>query len=150
MTSFLAYGSTSVAHPVRGHRRDAHMNAEAPRAKAPSTVLVVDDDPSVLGLVASVLSRRRYQVLTAESPAAALALWREHGPTIDVLLTDVVMPGDLSGVDLANRLSAQRKDLIVVYMTGHAQRPDLAPERLQAQGRRLIAKPFTIDGLLEA
>jgi two-component system cell cycle sensor histidine kinase/response regulator CckA len=121
----------------------------SPPSSEPLTLLVVDDDPSLLSLVATVLGRRGYRVLAADSSAAALRQWAAEEPAIRLLLTDVVMPGGISGVELAARLLADRPDLRVLFMTGHAKGADLE-SFVATRGAGLILKPFTLDALLQS
>jgi nitrogen-specific signal transduction histidine kinase/CheY-like chemotaxis protein len=119
----------------------------APVRRGTETILVVEDESGVRGLVRTVLARQGYRVLVAESPAQALALLAEHGQPIDLLLTDLVMPG-LSGRELAARLTAQQPGMKVLYMSGYtndeALRRDLVHETVD-----FLAKPFTPQALLD-
>lgn len=123
--------------------------ANAIEAGAGETILVVDDDVGVRDLVVGVLVRRKYRVLAANSAAAALEVWAQHGPTIRLLLTDIVMPGGISGSELAARLLALRPDLPVLYMSGYNPNP-IDREQVRRQGKSLLQKPFTIDQLVKA
>jgi two-component system, cell cycle sensor histidine kinase and response regulator CckA len=110
------------------------------------TVLVVEDEESVRRLAISVLERQGYAVLSAEGPMSAEAILVEHAGTIDLLLTDVIMPGG-NGADLAVRATALRPNLRVLMMSGYAQ--DALLERSPADlAASLIEKPFTPDILL--
>ncbi len=105
------------------------------------TVLVVEDDDHVRRLVTTTLERAGFTVLEAADGAAALAVAETH--TIDLLLTDVVMPG-IDGRELANRLVADHPGLDVVLMSGYAIDP--ADPALSAFP--LIEKPFLPRELL--
>lgn len=117
------------------------------------TILVVDDEPGILQLVAAILSAQPYRVLLADSGLKALEIYRQHGPGIDLVLTDVMMPG-MSGLVLAERMKATRQNLPVLYMTGGT----LGTLSAGSLDRRLcLLKPFdptalihTIQSLLEA
>lgn len=85
------------------------------------TILVVEDHDIVRQTVDRVLSEYGYQVLLAEDGPAAEQIWQDSERTIDLVLTDLVMPRGLSGLELSRRLRAQRSDLKVIYMTGHSQ-----------------------------
>jgi CheY-like chemotaxis protein len=82
------------------------------------TLLVVEDDECVSRLLGYVLGHRGYQVLEARCPEQALRLFAAHGPRIDLVLTDMVLPG-MSGRELAARLLAERPELKVIYMSGY-------------------------------
>ena len=87
---------------------------------AGGTVLVVEDEPVVLKFASSVLERRGYSVLVAETPHQALEVAARHDGQIDLLLTDVVLPG-MSGQELAGVLGGARLGLKVLYMSGYPQ-----------------------------
>ncbi|HMG54468.1 MAG TPA: ATP-binding protein [Kofleriaceae bacterium] len=106
------------------------------------TVLVVDDDDDVRRMVERALRRASYTVITASSGPDALVRARAHAGTIDLLLTDMVMPG-MTGQDLLRELSAERPQLEVVFMSGYHQGAPIDP-------RRFVAKPFDRDTLLGA
>ena len=82
-----------------------------------STILVVDDDPGVLDYASNVLEECGYAVLTATNGTAALLLIREH-PQIDLLFTDIVMPG-LDGGEVARRACEQKPGLKVLSTSGY-------------------------------
>jgi CheY-like chemotaxis protein len=94
-------------------------DAEKKTADMPTseTILVVDDEPGVLELVKFILDRQGYRVLQADSGTKALEICERLDVSIDLLLTDVMMPG-LNGLALVRRLKALHQDLPVVYMTG--------------------------------
>jgi two-component system cell cycle sensor histidine kinase/response regulator CckA len=104
------------------------------------TVLIAEDEPAVRKLVASTLKNEGYHLLLAESAEEALRLAAAHPGRIDLLLTDAIMPGQ-SGIELANRLIADRPGLPVIVMSGYTE------EMLDANGLtralELVHKPFT-------
>jgi DNA-binding response OmpR family regulator len=94
--------------------------ASAPRTVlAPETVLVVDGTPSVLEEVSLILKKAGFTVLPASSPEQAVQISLDCAGTIDLLITEVMMPG-MSGPDLARKLMEQRTKLRVMMMTGYA------------------------------
>lgn len=108
----------------------AVARAESPDAEAPDTgplpggketILLVDDEKSIRVPTAAYLERLGYSVLTADSPEAAIHLAQEHPAVIDLLLSDMVMPG-MSGVDLRNHLLSARPAMKSVFMTGYTTR----------------------------
>jgi CheY-like chemotaxis protein len=109
----------------------------------PYTVLVVDDEPLVRELVAAALERDGYTVLAAASADEALALDRDHPGRIDLLLTDVAMPG-LRGPDLVALLASERPGLCALYMSGYAGGAE------PAVAAPLLAKPFGLAALRHA
>ncbi len=114
----------------------------------PATILVVDDEPMVLRTVARQLRRLGYQVQEAQHGAAALALVDRHPGPLDLLLTDVVMPG-LSGPELHRRLIQRRPGTPVLFMSGHA-RQLLATGGSLTAAQTLLTKPFTRGELAAA
>ena len=114
-------------------------------APGSETVLVVEDEPAVLTLSRRALEAQGYVVLAASDPAAALRVVERHGGTIHLLLTDVVMPG-LSGRELADRLTAQRPGIRVLYMSGYPGDAVVQHGTLPL-GSAFLQKPFSPDGL---
>jgi PAS domain S-box-containing protein len=82
------------------------------------TILLVEDDPLVRGLAQEILKSRGYSVLVAERPDAALEICRQHAGRIDLLLTDVIMPG-MNGRDMADEILAIRPEVGVLFMSGY-------------------------------
>ncbi len=112
------------------------------------TILVVEDEPALRELACRILDAAGYRVLMAESGTVALALAAEHAGEIELLLTDVIMPGIL-GKELAERLLAEDPKVRVLYMSGYAQ-PILASQGTLDDGVTLIEKPFGKTELLAA
>jgi signal transduction histidine kinase len=112
-----------------------------------ATILLVEDESSVRATTDRILSRAGYHVLSAANAAEASALFDVHAQSIDLLLTDVIMPG-MHGPELAARLAASRPDLPVVFVSGHS---DSLPA-LQAVSSRaaFVPKPFTAAQLIQA
>ena len=110
-----------------------------PELRGTQTLLVVDDDASVLRTVERILQRAAYTVLTAGNAADALALLQSHA--VDMLLTDVVLVGT-DGVELALQARAHQPDLGVLFMTGYAR------GKLSAHSLPHLGKPFSATDLL--
>lgn len=129
--------------------------AEAEVAAAPSAsptrpggrILLVEDDPGVRGLMAELLEARGYTVRAAGSPAEALAWAESSSEPLDLLVTDVVMPG-LGGPELADRLGALRPGLRILFVSGYAG-DALARHGEIGPGRRFLSKPFSEAALLQ-
>jgi PAS domain S-box-containing protein len=144
--STLGQGATFTVYLPR-------LDAEAATASAPlalvarppatETLLLVEDEPSVRRLTRLMLERRGYRVIEASTGAEALVTARHHAGPIDLLLTDVVMPG-MNGRELATILMSERRETRVVYMSGY---PDDAVLRQDLGRVTFIQKPFTSDGL---
>ncbi|MCC7374002.1 MAG: response regulator [Verrucomicrobiales bacterium] len=117
--------------------------------KGSESVLVVEDDAGVQTLVCCLLRKCGYDVMAAGSGAAALDLWRTHQSRVDLVITDLVMPGGVSGFDLADRLRSQRPELPVIFISGYSA--DLSERRAHlAEGLNLLQKPFSADALSRA
>jgi CheY-like chemotaxis protein len=84
------------------------------------TILLVEDEISLLELTQKILQRYHFNVLTASCAAEALHIWDEHYGSIDLLLTDMVMPGDMSGADLVAELKKRKPELKVIMTSGYS------------------------------
>jgi two-component system, cell cycle sensor histidine kinase and response regulator CckA len=113
---------------------------------ADGTILLVEDERPLRDIARRILVSAGYDVIAAGDGFEALDLAGAHDGTIDLLLTDMVMPG-LQGHQLADRLRAVRPAIAVVYLSGHSG-PLLGPAA-HLQPSALIAKPFTAPALLE-
>lgn len=111
-----------------------------------ATILAVDDDRSILGLLDSALSAAGYRVLLADGGRHAVELYEKTKDPIHLLLTDVIMP-DLTGPVLAERLRAHQPDLQVLFISGFHD-ADLVQRFITAKGFTLLPKPFTVEALL--
>ena len=98
---------------------DGAQRVEAPPMGGSETILLVEDEEAVRRLSARILERAGYTVLDANGPEAATEIWSRRAAEVDLLLTDVVMPGR-SGVRLWQELSRSRPGLPVIYMSGYA------------------------------
>ena len=120
-------------------------------AKAPGgaeTILLVEDEPAVLSMARGILARLGYQVLTAASGDEAVPIWRQNAGRIDLLLTDMVMPGTLSGRELAEKLLQERPGLQVVYTSGYSK--DLVgPGLATSRNFVFLQKPYHPDVLAQ-
>lgn len=108
------------------------------------TILIVDDDAWVRGLARDVLATEGYRVLEAADGQDAIRVAAEHPSAIDLLLTDVVMPG-MNGCDLATGLGALLPGLKVMFMSAYDR--DFLVARGLNPGGPVITKPFTIEYL---
>ncbi|HEN8798401.1 TPA: PAS domain-containing protein [Pseudomonas putida] len=110
------------------------------------TVLVVDDEGSVRMYVSEVLSGLGYVVIEAADSLAGLQLLRSD-TRIDLLITDIGLPGGVDGRKMAEAGRIARPGLPVLFMTGYAQ-PQPAHENWPGQGAAVLTKPFTLDALI--
>jgi signal transduction histidine kinase/CheY-like chemotaxis protein len=126
-----------------------HAAAPAPEPAAmppprQATILVAEDQGPVLQVIQRILGRSGYKLITAACGADALAAAASYSDTIDLLLTDVIMPG-MSGRELADQLRILRPDIKVLFVSGHVSDGD----REGVAGAGFLAKPFTSRELLE-
>ena len=119
--------------------------ASAPRANAGETVLIVDDEPSVRMLVTEVLAELGYTAIESADGASALVVLRSD-TRIDLLVTDVGLPGGMNGRQLADFGRTARPDLKVLFITGYAEKAAMGDVGLAA-GMAILTKPFAMDGL---
>jgi nitrogen-specific signal transduction histidine kinase/CheY-like chemotaxis protein len=118
-----------------------HRSGDVIEGLAGETILVVEDDEDVRAYLVETLRRLNYQVLRAADATAALAYLRQPNLRIDLLLTDVVIPG-MNGRELAKRADALRPGLKVLYVTGYSRNAIVHQGRLDP-GVELMQKPIT-------
>jgi DNA-binding response OmpR family regulator len=98
-------------------RRSALTPTPSSRSRRSATILVVDDEPTLRAVIRRALLREGYSVLIAEDARRARELAAGHSGPIDLLVTDVVMPGQ-SGLELARLLHAERPQLAILFISG--------------------------------
>ncbi len=113
--------------------------------KKNETVLVVDDEPGVRMLVVETLDDMGYRILDAEEGAGALKILRSNVP-IDLLITDVGLPGAINGRQLADAAREIRPGLNVIFITGYAENVLASKGQLEA-GMQVLTKPFSMEAL---
>jgi PAS domain S-box-containing protein len=114
---------------------------------ASGTILVVEDEPAVRSALGRMLIAGGYKVVSAENGTEALKLFGAGKDDIDLLITDLVMPG-IGGRDLARQCSAIRDSLKVIYISGYTRDSLLSPQTFE-EGTEFIEKPFTSDAILD-
>jgi DNA-binding NtrC family response regulator len=114
---------------------------------ARKVVLVVEDEPLMLGLLTYILGSENYELIAADRPHKALALV-DGGLMPDLLITDLVMP-EMTGVELSQKVRAVIPELPVLFETGHSSQLFLKNQELDAR-TAFIEKPFSARGLIEA
>ncbi len=112
------------------------------------TILVVEDESAVRLLVSSLLQRCGYTVLTAASGVAALDVWKEHKDSIHLLLTDMIMPGGMTGRELAETLRAENPVLKVIYTSGYST-DILEKASTLVEGFNFLQKPYQSQQLAQ-
>ena len=110
------------------------------------TVLVCEDDEKVRAYAVEVLNELGYHVIEAGNGPAALEALEQPGEHIDLLFTDVVLPGGMTGADVAREAAARRPDIKILFATGYARNAIFHHGRLDP-GVELLTKPFTYADL---
>jgi two-component system cell cycle sensor histidine kinase/response regulator CckA len=136
------------AAPLRRQSSSARSDSTFDAPNGSETVLVVDDEPVVLRLCCSILSRQGYQVFSAPNGEDALKLCEDREKELNLLLSDIIMP-KLRGTDLAQRVLKIYPGIRVLYMSGFDGREIPEYDSLR-RSARLIPKPFTPRDLLVA
>lgn len=119
--------------------------ASPPTRRHSATILIAEDDPAVRFLARRILAREGYTVLEADDGTQALETCRTYPGEIDLLLSDVVMPG-LGGSELMQRCRPLRPDMAVIFMSGY-QEDSLVRSGVSMGEQELIEKPFAPDDL---
>jgi CheY-like chemotaxis protein len=141
-------GTTFTVHlprcagPAEGLAPDELTSLRPPSSE---TILVVDDEATILAVTVRMLEQLGYTVLSSQTAAEAIALARRHGDVIRLLLTDVVLR-ETNGLALAKELVQLVPNLRVLYMSGYAA-DVVAVRGVLDEGCSLLAKPFTRDQL---
>ena len=106
------------------------------------TVLVVEDDQAILELAGTMLEKHYYKVLKASTPSEAINIARQHEDSIDLMITDVVMP-EMNGRDLAGIIQALQPRMKVLFMSGYTANV-IAHHGVLKEGVHFIQKPFSV------
>jgi PAS domain S-box-containing protein len=118
---------------------------EVPRGEEGQTVLIVDDEPTVRMLVTEVLQAHGYITIEAEDGRSGLKVLRSNA-RIDLLISDVGLPGGMNGREMADAARVTRPDLKVLFITGYAPSAVIGSGRLE-HGMQVMTKPFALDAL---
>jgi signal transduction histidine kinase/ActR/RegA family two-component response regulator len=145
-TTFKLYFPASERSEIARHRPVAPV-LDAPIASR-ETILLVEDNADVLEAYRATLVKSGYRVLEASTGDEAFNVFLEN-PAIDLLLTDIVMPGDLQGTTLARALRATKPDLKVIFMSGYAKEATVHGNGLRPNDIRLM-KPVRREELMRA
>jgi CheY-like chemotaxis protein len=119
----------------------AERPAEPVARGGTETILVVEDEAPVRELVCNLLARHGYQILQAESGAKALQVWRESKDRISLLLTDLIMPDQLNGRELAEKLWAEQPQLKVIFTSGYSAEV-VGKDFVLRPGLNYLQKPY--------
>jgi CheY-like chemotaxis protein len=130
---------------------DESTDTDVPEKKAAAggteTILLVEDDPSILRMTRMMLERKGYSVLTAATPSEAIKLAKIHAEKIHLLMTDVVMP-EMNGRDLAGQIIALYPDIRLLFMSGYTA-DVIAHQGILDDGVTFIQKPFSMADMTE-
>lgn len=109
------------------------------------TILVVEDNDGVRDLAVEMLSHSGFKVLEANDATSGLAMFRTH-PEIDLVFTDVIMPGGISGIEMAKQILAEQPDALILLATGYQEKGNALKERA-AQSSNIVAvsKPYDVN-----
>ena len=145
--SEVDHGTTVKLYLPRAHATEDRETAiqSGPVVGGNETVLVVEDDDEVRNTVVETLTDLGYTVLKAPNADAALIII-EAGIAIDMLFTDVVMPGNLKSTELARKARERQPDIAVLYTSGYTENSIVHGGRLDA-GVELLSKPYTREAL---
>jgi len=144
--------SFSVFFPTLGNPVELTPLKPAPAATVPGgreTILIVEDEPVLRDMAQVILQDCGYSVLEARSGREALTVWEEHRDHIDLVLTDMVMPEGVSGMDLANRLIEAKPDLKIIFASGYSM-DDLDTAFVRDGHAIFLQKPYTHVTLAKA
>lgn len=112
------------------------------------TILVVEDEELLRDMEHSILEGCGYRVLAAGSSGKALEVWNEEDGKIDLLLTDIVLPRGMSGLELAQQLFKRQPGLKVIFTTGRFLR-DLDHQAFEKMNARFLQKPYQGEDLVQ-
>ena len=115
--------------------------------KSELVCLVVDDEASIRAYLRAVLQQERFRVLEADSAVKALKMIQKLAGRVDVIVSDINMPGDMDGIDLAHSLRNSFPGVPVILISGYADEDSV---KRAAASFEFIQKPFVTDALLEA
>jgi len=137
---FLSAGGEKAVSGTNG------TSADMPVVGGTETVLIVEDEATLREMARDILEDCGYHVLEACTGREALEVWRQSAGEIDLLLTDMVMPEGVSGVDLAEWLLADRPDLKIIFTSGYSS-TEVGEELLMRSHTRFLQKPYTYSVL---
>ena len=153
---FLIYGGaafypackTCILERTEPVTRKGSMTSQIEAEIPGRTILVVDDEPSILKCVQRVLEQADYDVIASPSGNHAFEIIERGRPKIDLVLTDVVMPGSIDGLTLASKIRRKNPKLPILFITGGLLGDDESAAR-RAIENQLLQKPFSPKQLVE-
>jgi CheY-like chemotaxis protein len=146
-TTFLLY-FPDRADTNPQNSEPSELNAPTlPETSHSHSILVVEDEPGLNRMIREMLEALHYTVYSSTDPVAAITLFKEHQETIDILLTDVVMPKQ-NGKELAETIKKLKPSIKVAFMSGYTA-DIIAHHGVLEDGYNYIQKPFTLKTLSE-
>jgi PAS domain S-box-containing protein len=142
--SELGQGTTLRIYLPQTNASEPSLSAASPQREIPhgdATILLVEDELLVRNMSSRILREYGYKVLEAENGSAALQIVRTYAEPIDLILTDLIMPGGLNGHQLAEQVLTLLPAIKVLYMSGYSD--TVLTNTIFAPGQAFIAKPFT-------
>jgi CheY-like chemotaxis protein len=133
---YLPYRSEAV-----GEQAERAILHDAPNGK--ETILVVEDEEPVRNLARNALELKGYVVHEARDGRTALEIWNHHKASIDLLLTDLIMPGELNGRELAEKLQMDKPDLKIIFCSGYSDEM-LGNDFILRQNLNFLQKPYNL------
>jgi CheY-like chemotaxis protein len=132
----------AVSGKIRSERRMIERSHLPVASQSNSkTILLVDDEPGILKVCRQILEERGYRVLATSSPDEAIRLAIGHAGTIDLLLTDVIMP-EMNGRELSARISGLLPNIRIMFMSGYMD--NMFDDHGVVEGVNFISKPFSL------
>jgi CheY-like chemotaxis protein len=150
--SEVGQGTSVTLYLPRTHKAAPEDRRQLVRERVPppkplsGSVLLVEDDDEVAELVSQMLDQLGYHVTRAATASAALGALA-NGRKVDIVFSDIMMPGGMSGLDLAREIRSRRGDLPVLLTSGVAE---AAARQAEAQGVRILPKPYRLEELSAA
>ncbi|MCP3402267.1 ATP-binding protein [Bradyrhizobium sp. CCGB20] len=144
-TSIELYLPRSLSLPS-GERHPIDLNRARPKRSNHGRILLVEDDDEVAALVSEMLGQLGYEVTRAASGAAALGALAD-GRAVDLIFSDIMMPGGMNGVELAREIKRRRSDIPVLLTSGYSE---AAVHDAELAGLQILPKPYHLDELAAA
>jgi CheY-like chemotaxis protein len=113
------------------------------------TILVVEDEPILREMAVELLRDFGYEIAAVGSGVEALTVWKERGGAFDLLLTDMILPEGMSGLELASKLGAQKAGLKTIFISGYGL-DDVGSETVRQLQGRFLQKPYSSKTLARA
>jgi CheY-like chemotaxis protein len=136
--------SASLWHPFRACQ---HVQPLVPPIEGRETILIVDDEPSIRMLAVDILEDLGYRTLEAADGSSGLSILIHH-PVIELLITDVGLPGGMNGRQVSDAARAVKPSLKVLFITGYAE-SSVWREGQPDRGMQVLTKPFAIEHLAQ-